>query len=182
MIATGAAAARRLWAVGRTSPLIWRCPAPCRSVALSTHALSAPEQQPHDSAPGLVVPSATSLQDELVDRALRGRLLQSRVLRCKLPQPLRLIDPQAAVALAPAEVRLLRHPDRFVACATGWPWPISTSASRSLWMISSVVYLCLPIFQVSSVPLYGTSTWAKNRRSRQVWLLENSKLSSASQK
>jgi len=35
-------------------------------------------------------------------------------------------------------------------------------------MISSVVYLCFAIFQVSSVPVYGTSTWTKNRRSRQV--------------
>jgi hypothetical protein len=70
------------------------------------------------------------------------------------------------MALAPAEVRLV-PPICFVACATVWPWPISTSASRSLWMIYSVVYLCFAAFQVSSVPVYETSTWTKNRGSRQ---------------
>jgi len=51
------------------------------------------------------------LQDDLIDRQIRHRALESTVLRFELPQPLRLIDPQASVALTPAKVRLLRHPD-----------------------------------------------------------------------
>jgi hypothetical protein len=50
-------------------------------------------------------------QDDLVDRQLRHGLLQPCVLGLQIPQALRLIHPQPAVALAPAEVRLLRYPD-----------------------------------------------------------------------
>jgi len=50
------------------------------------------------------------LQDELVDRQSRHRALEPRVLRCELSQALRLIDPQAAMALTPAEVRLICYP------------------------------------------------------------------------
>jgi len=41
------------------------------------------------------------------------------------------------------------------------PWPISTSASRSLWMISSVVYLCFAIVH-GPCPFYEHLTWAKS--------------------
>jgi hypothetical protein len=51
------------------------------------------------------------LQNDLVDRQLRHGLLQPGVLGFEVPQSLRLIDPQTAMALAPAEVRLVRHPD-----------------------------------------------------------------------
>jgi glycosyltransferase involved in cell wall biosynthesis len=49
------------------------------------------------------------LQNDLVDRELRYRLLQPRVLRLELPHSLRLVNPKAAVALAPPKVRLVRH-------------------------------------------------------------------------
>ena len=50
-------------------------------------------------------------RDDLVDCQIRHRTLESGVLRFELPQPLRLIDPQAPVALAPAKAWLFRHPD-----------------------------------------------------------------------
>jgi hypothetical protein len=46
--------------------------------------------------------------------------------------------------------------------------PNNTSIARSRWMISSVVYLCFGIVQVSSVPSEGTSPWTRNFRSAEL--------------
>lgn len=50
------------------------------------------------------------LQDDLVNRQFRHRFLESGVLSLQLLHGLRLVDAQAAVALAPAKVRLVRDP------------------------------------------------------------------------
>ena len=74
----------------------------------------------------------------MVQRLIGHQPLQPRVLLLQLLEPLRLIQPQAAVLPPPAGVRLLTHaqPPR----ATGSPWARTTAASRSLPMICSAVY------------------------------------------
>src|SRR5690606_39562374 len=70
-----------------------------------------PARSPRGDGRGLKSQLRRLLQDRLVQREVRDKPLQPRVLSLQILHPPRLIDLQAAIFLAPPIKRLLRYPD-----------------------------------------------------------------------
>lgn len=75
----------------------------CRALLLGST-----RQPTHASSAGLEVSPGDQLKHLFVQARVRHQLLEPGVLLLRIPELLRLVDPQPAVLLPPAVVRLLR--------------------------------------------------------------------------